>query len=551
MPKIPRGWYASTYEMIEKSRAELEKKSAEVKAKAEKEHGGLGGFWASIVDFFQTGFSSVWESFIAYFGDGFRKWGNTFASIGDALEKINIGEIYNVWSNVLDGYPEEQKVLRAIAEQAKQFPAILQLVILVNISLQMLRTPGAIAYGKIAQQYNFALSPTPPGAGEVMRAAFIAPERGEEVRGAMRRAGLSEHDIDLMFIANYALYPPEVVRNLYFRGELNEAQVNNRLSEMGFTPERIEELKKTFPVIPSIPDLVMMLAKEAFEPDQIQKFGLGAEFPQELVQWTTKQGLSEDWAYKYWVAHWVHPSWQQMMEALHRGIIDWDTVYEWYRLVEIPPYWRDMLTKISFNPYTRVDARRMFNMDVLSREELKQAYREMGYNDEHAEKLTQWNALQAAQTNRDVTKADILKAYKSGDIANAETVKLLTDIGYNQADADFIVWQAENELLREARDAQVEGIKAAFLMGILGEADARAKMIGLVLSNTKVTANLALWSAELLKAKKLPSKTDLDKWLRSGLIKTDKYYTEMLKLGYGREYIDLYFAYVTQTKGEL
>jgi len=512
---------------------------------------GLGDLFNVVFEFFGAQWRVFAEGIVSYFAEDIQSFRNFISFQWADVFKASAKKDINAFVDQLNMGEEEKQAFLTVAKSIENLPGVMQMVIWIQVFAQFVGGLGANAFGKVDQTLKARYSPRPADAGSVLRAAFVAPELTDQIWETLRKNGYSDEDIRLMYIASYAIYPIEVIRTLYFRGNLSESEVNNRLQEMGFTPQRVEEIKQTFPALPGIQDLVMMLAKEAFEPDQISKFGLGSEFPQELVKWTAKQGLSEDWAFKYWVSHWTHPSYQQMMEALHRGAITPETVYEWYRLVEIPPYWREMLNKISYSPYTRVDARRMYGLGVLTRDELKRSYLDMGYDEEHAEKLTLWTVLEEARTNRDVTKADIVKAYVEGDIKTPEAVGLLVDIGYTQTDAEFITWQAEQSILRDARNAQVEGIKVYFLMGGISEAEVKARLVQMGISNAKITALLATWGAEMLKAKKLPSKTDLDKWLRVNLINQARYYTEMLKLGYAREYIDLYYQYAHGTKGEL
>ena len=82
----------------------------------------------------------------------------------------------------------------------------------------------------------------------------------------------------------------------------------------------------------------MMVAKEAFEPDIYTTLGLDEEFPSEQVKWLEDQGISEEWARKYWIAHWDQPSIGQGFEMLHRGVIGPATLDMLFRAIEIPSF---------------------------------------------------------------------------------------------------------------------------------------------------------------------------------------------------------------------
>ncbi|GAH80833.1 unnamed protein product, partial [marine sediment metagenome] len=211
-----------------------------------------------------------------------------------------------------------------------------------------------------------------------------------EIRQIMKNVGLDESQIDLLFITLYKPYDESMCRDLYLRGILNKPSLFHRLRQLGYTDTRIEEMIQTYPAIPGPGDLFRLVAKEAFEPDIVKYYGYDEEFPAEQVKWLKAQGITEDWARKYWYAHWEPPSIQAGYEMLHRGVIDARELFDLYRTVEIPPFWRDKLTKIAYNPFTRVDVRRMHKAGVLSEAELLRAYMDVGYDAEKAGKMTEF-----------------------------------------------------------------------------------------------------------------------------------------------------------------
>ncbi|GAI72398.1 unnamed protein product, partial [marine sediment metagenome] len=233
-------------------------------------------------------------------------------------------------------------------------------------------TQTSIGSNFLAQGINKKYRSNLPDPRELIPAAFIAPEKTGEVREICKRMGYKDADIDLLFLAMYRLYDEDTVRTLFLRGVLSEDEMFMRMREIGYTDTRTKEIVQSWPIIPGPGDLFHLVAKEAFEPDMIKRMGYADEFPEEQVKWLEKQGISRDWAEKYWYAHWETPSIQAGYEMLHRedperpgqSIIDEEELDMLYRTVEIPPYWRSRLTKIAYLPYTRVDVRRMHDMGV-------------------------------------------------------------------------------------------------------------------------------------------------------------------------------------------
>jgi hypothetical protein len=173
-------------------------------------------------------------------------------------------------------------------------------------------------------------------------------------------------------------------------------------------------------------------------------------------------------------------------EMLHRGVIDQATLNVLLRALDVMPYWRDKLTAIAYEPYTRVDIRRMHKMKLMTREEVVRAHLDIGYDADKAEKLTQFteelNSEEAKlekQAERDLTASEVLNAYSNQAIAGDETVKLLTDLGYDEHEITLKLVLAELPGMKRTRDKRVAIINQRLLYGRIdlnGAVDALNKM---------------------------------------------------------------------------
>jgi len=461
--------------------------------------------------------------------------------------KVEIERDDDWWKEVLQKFGFNKATIDSIAAimpEIQSGPVLWRTVPVILIMSGLLTQLSSVVSGEPAKDLLRRYHPNVPSGQEVLRAAFIDPSRYEQVIKVLQENGLKNEDIDLLFVANYMLYDEAHIRSLFYRGVLTEAQANNRLSEQGFTPDRIEELKQGWPIIPGVQDLIMMQAKEAFEPDQIAKFGLGAEAPTEIYEFTRKLGLPDEWTNRYWTSHWEHASYGQVMEMLHRGYISIEDVYEWYRLVEIPPYWRELLTKIAYSPYTRVDVRRMHAAGVLGDEDLIQAMKDIGYDQEHAEKMAEFYKLYNAGSEKELSRTDIEKAYEDRDLNFTEALNLLLNIGYSQELANFYLARIDLNMDRAVRLERIDLVKEKYLANLFNIDQARNALIGYGVTIKRTAELLDRWNVQVVKNAKLPSKTDLDKFVRSKVLDQEGYRSEMLKLGYSEYYISLYWQYI-------
>ncbi len=387
-------------------------------------------------------------------------------------------------------------------------------------------------------------SPELPRPEEIMAAAFIAPEKTQEVRELLRQAGFEDSHIDLLFLSLYKLYDEDMIRELYLRGAIDENRMFERMRELGYTDVRIKEMVQAWSIIPGPSDILHMVAKEAFEPDMVKIMGLEDEFPGEQVGWLKKQGLSEFWAMKYWASHWEMPSIQAGYEMLHRqdvdrpgqSIIDKSELDMLFKTVEIPPYWRDKLTKIAYLPYTRVDVRRMHDMGVITDDELIWAYKDLGYDDEHALGMAKFTVRYNKQNDKEITKSQVMKGFNEKLIGRADTIDLLVNMEYSPDQAEYLVILEEYKESKDLQDDLLDNIKTRYQNNFLNDFECRAKLNELNLPAEQTAILMDKWKLKKMIDVKLPSKSDLDKFLKNNIIDLDTYRLEMDKLGYNFTY---------------
>jgi len=404
---------------------------------------------------------------------------------------------------------------------------------------------------KMQQGISKKMRPQLPYVSEVIAAAFVAPEKTGEVREILARSGYDEHAIDLLFISKYRMYEEFQIQALWLRKDISDAKMYERMRELGYTDTRIGELTKLWTIIPPVQDILTMVAHEAFEPDAVSQMGLEDEFPSAQASWLSKQGLSDFWQRKYWASHWEQPSIQMGFEMLHRGVIDAATLDMLFRTVELPPYWRDKLTQIAYQPYTRVDVRRMYDMGVLGEAELQTAYTDIGYDTEHAEKMVEFTKRYVEDADRDLTKSEILKGYRNKLLTRSDAVALLMDIRYSDPQANYYVELEDYRELEDIQSAAIATIKTKYTNNLIDRADAQRLLDGLNLPAAQVTLWLERWDVSLIEYPKLPSRTDLEKFYIAGVINADVYNIEMLRLGWGSTYISWYKTMADKVKAKI
>jgi hypothetical protein len=203
------------------------------------------------------------------------------------------------------------------------------------------------------------------------------------------------------------------------------------------------------------------------------------------------------------------------------------------------PGWRDELIQISYTPFTRIDIRRMNRVGVLSSEDVYEAYLDIGYSPEKARQLQDFvkrlNEPQdtlAEQLADELTRSNILGFYDDGIIARSTAALLLKNAGYNAITTELFLDSEDFDRERKERKADIRIIGEQVKAGALTFNEAAARLDGLGLETRE--RDLALLSIQrIVDANvKMPSKADLDKFMKKGLIDRGTYEANMERIGF-------------------
>jgi len=329
-------------------------------------------------------------------------------------------------------------------------------------------------------------------------------------------------------------------RELLLRGEISEEEHDRRLRQLGLRDNDIEHLKKLYWYIPSPSDLVHMAVREAWADETAAMFGYDEEFPEEFAEWAEKQGVSREWAKRYWRAHWEIPSPTMGYEMLHRGIISEKELDTLLKTADYPTFWRKKLMELSYSPYTRVDVRRMYQMGILSKEQVFKAYKDIGYDDEHAENLTKFTVAGASTSERDLTKSEILKGYRYKLLDASETKDALMKMGYDETEAEYYITLEDYNLEKEKKEDLLKRTKTEFTKGIIDRNEVHKRLAGANFNSKEIEYYLETWNVSRETKPRQPSLTDLKTMFKARVIDETTFREELSNMGYSDRYIEWY-----------
>lgn len=390
---------------------------------------------------------------------------------------------------------------------------------------------------------------------EDIRRAYIQQEiSGEEALKKIKQLGYTDEDAKTILKVTRSFLSVSDYVTSWLREYIDDNILEYYLKAHGYQSEDIELIKRLAFTIPPVSDLIRMAVREVFSPVLRQKYTLDEDFPEEFAYWAKKAGLSEVWARAYWAAHWDLPSMTQGYEMLHRlhpDLISWksqalrnmgiepsnvatdlDTLRELARMQDIAPYWRDRLIAISYAPLTRVDIRRMYKLGVLTEDDVYFCYRELGYDDVNARRLTEFTKIEAIESERDLSKSEIMDAVEAGLMTIEEAKTYLKRLKFNDSDIEIFLALALYKREKKLRDAEINAIKKQYLNNKIDRITAQRKLIELALTGAEVDNYLETWDREKASKALTLSDSNIQKAYKFGIITKQEALDMLMRKGY-------------------
>lgn len=401
-------------------------------------------------------------------------------------------------------------------------------------------TVGGAALGSVV---NTLMSPATYWLNDQMNPARVAPReaytmywRGllseDELNRQLRDQGWGEK---LMANWQKVLQPRfdiGMLINLMRRGLVSRDAIRAELINRGYKEGATQLLFDGLNPIPPPGDLVSMAVREAFHPDLIAKYHYLDNFPPEFATWMNKQGYTTDWAQKYWVAHWRLPSIGNAFQMLHRGEINLDEMRDLLRTADIAPIWHDPLIQIAYSPYTRVDVRRMHKLGVLDDAALIKSYMDLGYNRNRAVKMAQFTILYNQGAERDTTKSELLKGYGLGILNQQQAISSLVSLGYPNDTAQYYIALEDYKAAQSRINDELGRIKTLFMSSV----NTRSEVIGLLgqleITSERMNKTLYQWTLEKKGKISRPTKSELNQFVKRGIIGFPAYTDQLRKRFY-------------------
>jgi len=374
---------------------------------------------------------------------------------------------------------------------------------------------------------------------ELIRATLLGVISYDDAKRRAAQIGVDGQDFDIALYSSRELLSKGEYISAWVRGIIDDQYLDRQFASMGISDRDRQILKELAFFIPPPSDLIRMAVREVFTPEVAEKFGQFQDFPQAFKEWAAKQGISEFWAKAYWAAHWDLPSITQGFEMFHRDVITREELELLLRAQDIMPFWRDKLLQISYNPVTRIDILRMYQLGVIDRDEVERRFRHLGYSPEDAKVLAEYTIRLAAQREKDLSRSDMEELLAAGVITEEEAKEFLKRAGYSEEIANLVLERTKLKLAQREMEDEIEVIKTRFLNGEITLQDVAAELQKLGATGLQVDRVMAELERARRRQRRALSPAQVERAFKRGLLDPDETRQRLRALGYSDRDVDI------------
>jgi hypothetical protein len=342
-------------------------------------------------------------------------------------------------------------------------------------------------------------------------------------------------------------------------GEAGEAAFYEAARQLGYIDRvDLDRSVAAMTAMPSLSDIIRYMVRDAADDAVAKEYGLDSEFDAKfagaLRAWAAAQNIPENVARMAWRAHWRIPSDTQLFEMLHRlrppapGEVGPDAdrrrklavtpavVARALSINDLAPEWQDRLMAISYHPLTRVDVRRAYEMGLLTEDDVRANYLDLGYTEADADRLTAFARREREMHDLQLARSigpDYRKLYQDGVITEEELRRELIPFAPGRLDVvDRAVEIELKERHYRRRAADIECVRTEYVRGWIRDAEALRQLVAHGVHPRLADEHISRWKCAMLPQRKHMSAAELCDLRERGLIDAGAHLQGLVNLGW-------------------
>jgi hypothetical protein len=409
----------------------------------------------------------------------------------------------------------------------------------IGLDLSMVRTPNA-------QQRNYLCPNGLPDAASA-GAAWLGKEIDDKTLECwVRAAGMRYDEYKTVIDASRTKLTGPEICSLLLRGKIETEEFLRRIREIGYTKDSdADNIYDLMQQVPPASDLVRFMVRDAGDEALVNRFGMDTDFQvkfsPKIQEWAKGQGVSDEYMQYVWRSHWSTPSPSQLFVMRHRsagldpsdpGYVSDEDVRTALEQQDILPFWIDKFLAISYNPLTRVDAQRAYQIGAIDRGQLLTAYTDIGYSQANAGILADYADKKNTLA---YIRNPVVGQYAKGMVTDEDFNSTMQLAGAQQSDIDLARERAVGLAQAASRKSCVAATHRRALLGDIDLSDAMSKLIGYGVPSAVATAMINGWQCEIDARGKPLAASDLATLYGQGAIDAAGLVQRLRRLGYSYE----------------
>jgi hypothetical protein len=183
-----------------------------------------------------------------------------------------------------------------------------------------------------------------------------------------------------------------------------------------------------------------------------------------------------------------------------QNVIGADTLRLLLREKDTAPYYRNKLIAVAYQPFTRIDVRRMYSVGSLNHAGVQRAYLDLGYSPAHALQLADYvkRLYDIGQKDRARPLLDgivrrILDLYVAEKVDINDATFAFADLGFTEDEAAHYLASAKMVQAAEDATAIEAGIGRLYIAGYLKREDAGAQLMAAHVPDAAIARLFSKW----------------------------------------------------------
>jgi len=147
--------------------------------------------------------------------------------------------------------------------------------------------------------------------------------------------------------------------------------------------------------------------------------------------------------------------------------------------------------------------------------------------------------MEAIESERDLTKSEILKAYEEKLISREIAKEYLEALRYSEDEADLLIQMSDFKIEKELKETRIKVIRTKYLKHVIDEAEMRRELSKLALSGSEIDAYATMWTIEREEKAEEISLSDLKDAVKYGVITQEEFREKLKVRGYSDRDIEI------------